>query len=99
MRIPESTNEASLALGKLEYWTDSVNSIFLDQPMREPVSICIHHAAKENPIPKRMILRLIEARKMEVENKTLENMGQLVQMSEMVRTTMILLNLNLLRID
>jgi hypothetical protein len=29
MRIPESTKESSLALGKLDFWADSIEQIYL----------------------------------------------------------------------
>lgn len=50
--------------------------------MKEPVSICLHDACKNNPIPKGILLRLINARKIEVENPHLADLNQMVQIAE-----------------
>jgi NADH dehydrogenase [ubiquinone] 1 alpha subcomplex assembly factor 6 len=69
MRVPEIVREASLGLGKLDFWQDSIDRIFEHKPAREPVSIAVYECCKNNPIPKHLLNKLINVRRMEVEFK------------------------------
>ncbi|EGR30252.1 hypothetical protein IMG5_136840 [Ichthyophthirius multifiliis] len=99
MRIPENTKEHSLIMGKLDFWEESINQIFQNKPLQEPLSICLHDTCKNNPISKGILINLINARKYEADNPRIMDIGQLAFLAEQVRTNMIFLNLQLLRID
>ncbi|KRX03566.1 Terpenoid synthase [Pseudocohnilembus persalinus] len=99
MRIPESTREPSLALGKLEFWDDSLDHIFSDNPIKEPLSLAIHHTCKNNPLSKRQFQYLVQARRIEIENKHVPDLPFLVNLAETIRGNLIKLNLQLLRVD
>jgi len=73
MRIPENSKESSLILGKLDFWQESIESIYRDSPMKEPVSVCLHDACKNNPISKATMLKLIQARRFEAEHPRLNS--------------------------
>ncbi|KAL4470689.1 hypothetical protein ABPG72_001800 [Tetrahymena utriculariae] len=99
MRIPEMTKETNLIMGKLDFWQESINQIFQDQPMKEPVSVCLHDACKKNPISKYLMIKLINARRYEADHPRLNNISELAYLAEQIRSNMIYLNLQLLRID
>jgi len=73
-RAVENTKETSLGLGKMEFWSDSIEKIFQvqkfkikvnffkDKPIKEPVAISLHHACKNNPLPKNLFTQLINAK-------------------------------------
>ena len=62
----ESVREVSLARGKLEFWSDSLDLIYNDKRQSEPITIALHHAAKTNKIPKHYFKRIIESRLIEL---------------------------------
>lgn len=59
MRIPEASKETNLVLGKLDFWQESIDCIYRDAPMKEPLSLCLHEACKLNPLSKNTMLKLV----------------------------------------
>eukprot|EP01017_Pseudomicrothorax_dubius_P038851 TRINITY_DN5887_c0_g1_i1.p1 TRINITY_DN5887_c0_g1~~TRINITY_DN5887_c0_g1_i1.p1 ORF type:complete len:323 (-),score=56.10 TRINITY_DN5887_c0_g1_i1:24-992(-) len=98
-RIINATRETSLALGKLDFWQNSIDQIYEDRPIKEPVSICLHKACKTNPIPKGLLTNLVNAKKAELNTQEVMDMLQFETLAEKNKMTLILLYLDLLRID
>lgn len=61
-RAVENTREVDLGMGKIKFWRDSIERLYDDDPIKEPVSICLHHTCKTNPIPKQLLLKLTDAK-------------------------------------
>lgn len=99
MRIVEGTNQKHLGDNKLNFWMQCIENIYQEKPMDEPISQCLYHACKTNPIPKRLLQNMVKARKSYLGKVSIPDMVELAQIAESVRTTMILINLRLLRID
>eukprot|EP01016_Furgasonia_blochmanni_P034097 TRINITY_DN3639_c0_g1_i12.p1 TRINITY_DN3639_c0_g1~~TRINITY_DN3639_c0_g1_i12.p1 ORF type:complete len:357 (+),score=61.74 TRINITY_DN3639_c0_g1_i12:171-1241(+) len=98
-RIVQTTRESQLALGKLNFWSDSVEKIYKDQPIKEPVSICLHHACKANVIPSQLVMNLINAKRTEINTPDTADLAQFESVCEQSRLALFYLFLKLLRID
>jgi len=98
-RAVESTKESSLGLGKIQFWSDSVEKIFEDKPIKEPVSICLHAACKNNPLPKGLFLKMVNAKKYEINTPNCGDLTQLETIAELNRGTLFQIILKLLQQD
>jgi len=78
---------------------DSIDKIYNDKTIKEPISICLHHTCKNNPIPKSLFVRLINAKKYELNTPQVSGLAEFENISENNRTTLLYLTLKLLRID
>ena len=50
--------------------------------MKEPVSVCLHNACKNNPISKNYLIKLISARRFEADHPHLNDMSELAFLAE-----------------
>lgn len=94
IRISDNLKEPSLGLGKLEFWRTTINKIYsLEKPNAEPISICLDHACRNNPLTKGYFDRIINAKAEELSTRTIETMEQLLRLSRNSYSTLIALNL------
>ncbi|CAD8050868.1 unnamed protein product [Paramecium sonneborni] len=98
-RIEETSKERSLGVGKLQYWSDQIDQIFLDNPQRDPLSICLHNTCKNNPLPKYLFQKMINYRKQQVEKQEFANLVDMATAAEANRGSQFLLFLRLMRMD
>lgn len=98
-RIALVTKEVTLGEGKMEFWSDSLNKIFENRPIKEPVSICLHQACKNSLLPKSLLLKLVNLKKAEISTQQTTDLIQFENFAENTRGTLLLLNLHMLRID
>ena len=72
---------------------------------KEPISIALADAAKRSRLPKALLLRIIQAyvasreQKQEIEYQEFPDYVAMEERSEMYRTSLLLLNLRMLRMD
>lgn len=99
-KIPESTREASLGAGKVEFWRDTINRIYAgEEPSPEPISISLTHACSAHPLTKLYLSRMAEARLYEVYHREVRTMEELMRLAEKTRGSTIMLTLELLRVE
>jgi len=98
-RAVENSRETALGLGKIEFWADSVEKIFDDIPIKEPVAIALHNTCKNNPLPKSLFLQLINAKRYEVNTPECADLLQFETIAELNRTTLLMIILRLLQVD
>lgn len=86
-------------MGKIEFWKGILNRIYRkENPSLEPISISLNWACNNHPLTNIYFERIIDARAFEVNNKEIATMDQLFKVCEGVKTSLILLTLELLRI-
>jgi NADH dehydrogenase [ubiquinone] 1 alpha subcomplex assembly factor 6 len=97
-RIEETTTQKNLAIGKLDFWAESIDSVFNDNPVKEPITICLHHTCKQNPLPKFLFQKMINARRSVVEKNGFTSMNDMALACEANKAPFFALILKLLRI-
>ena len=58
-RIVYSTRERALGMGKIDFWQDSIESIYEGKANKEPISVALLQAVKNSGLPKPILLRII----------------------------------------
>lgn len=48
-------------MGKIDFWQDSIESIYEGKANKEPISVALLQAVKNSGLPKPILLRLIQA--------------------------------------
>ena len=84
----------------MEFWRGTIEKIYKkEQVNKEPISIVLAETCRNNTLTKGYFLRLIDARTEEIVNRQIENMDMMLQMAEHSKSTLLALNLELLRIE
>jgi hypothetical protein len=86
-------------MGKIEFWRGILHRVYnRENPSPEPISISLNWVCNNHPVTNVYFDRLIDARVFEVNNKEIDSMDQLFRLAESVKSSQILLTLELLRI-
>jgi hypothetical protein len=88
------------ALGKLDFWKQSLHNIYQgEKPQPEPISICLHNAIRTNPLTQGYFSQMIKVRATEITNRSISSMADMRKMADDSKSTLLALNLELLRIE
>lgn len=93
-RIEDSGN--SIAFSKLDFWSQTLEDVYGDKKLAEPLSISLQHTVKNNPIPKQLLEMMIANRRMTTE---FGDMSDMARYAEKNRGTFLATILCLLRMD
>lgn len=88
------------ALGKLNFWTESIHQIYSGKkPQPQPISIALHHAIHNNPLTNGYFHRMIKVRGKQVSNRSISSISEMRIMADDSKGTILALTLELLRIQ
>ncbi|KAK3380452.1 Squalene/phytoene synthase [Lasiosphaeria ovina] len=96
-RLPETVSSPTIGQFRMQFWRDTVQKIFDDNPPREPISILLHSAVSNltsrvgksgaNSL-KFWLLRLINTREKHMENKPFTDLAALEDYAENTYATL-----------
>ncbi|KAL2261522.1 hypothetical protein VTK26DRAFT_3988 [Humicola hyalothermophila] len=101
-RLPETVSSPAIGRFRMQFWRDTVNSIFAGNPPREPISILFHSAIREltaraGPSSasslKFWLLRLIATRERHMENRPFPSLAALEDYAENTYSTLMYMTL------
>lgn len=101
-RLPETISNPTIGLFRIQFWRDTVNSVFAGNPPREPISILLHKAVTDlkaragngsSSSLKFWLLRFINTRERHMENQPFTNLASLEDYAENTYATLMYMTL------
>jgi len=97
--VKEQVSNTAIGRMRMQFWRDSIKSIYEDRPPQHPIALALHQATKVAPLSAYHFKRIIDARDADLENPTHISLTSLRAYSESTSSTINYLLLSLLSIN
>ncbi|XP_028836457.1 NADH dehydrogenase (ubiquinone) complex I, assembly factor 6 isoform X2 [Denticeps clupeoides] len=95
-QVKDSVSQKNIGLMRMQFWKAAVEDIFRDDPPVQPVSMELWRAVRNHTLTKRWMLRIINAREKDLDDKAYRNLQELETYAEQVQSSLLYLLLETL---
>ncbi|XP_008566615.1 PREDICTED: NADH dehydrogenase (ubiquinone) complex I, assembly factor 6, partial [Galeopterus variegatus] len=97
-QVKDSVSEKAIGLMRMQFWKKTVEDIFCDNPPHQPVAIELWKAVKRHNLTKRWLLKIIDEREKNLDDKAYHNIQELENYAENTQSSLLYLTLEILGI-
>ncbi|XP_007532249.2 NADH dehydrogenase (ubiquinone) complex I, assembly factor 6 isoform X3 [Erinaceus europaeus] len=95
-QVRDSVSEKTIGLMRMQFWKKTVEDIYCDNPPHQPVAIELWKAVKRHRLTKRWLVKIIDEREKNLEDKTYRNIQELENYAENTQSSLLYLTLEVL---
>ncbi|XP_028919905.1 NADH dehydrogenase (ubiquinone) complex I, assembly factor 6 isoform X1 [Ornithorhynchus anatinus] len=96
--VKDAVSEKTIGLMRMQFWKDAVENIYRDNPPHQPVAIELWKAVKRHNLTKRWLMRIIDEREKNLDDKAYSNIHELETYAENTQSSLLYLILEMLGI-
>ncbi|XP_062935730.1 NADH dehydrogenase (ubiquinone) complex I, assembly factor 6 isoform X2 [Cynocephalus volans] len=97
-QVKDSVSEKTIGLMRMQFWKKTVEDIYCDNPPHQPVAIELWKAVKRHNLTKRWLLKIIDEREKNLDDKAYHNIQELENYAENTQSSLLYLTLEILGI-
>ncbi|KAM5137259.1 NADH dehydrogenase (ubiquinone) complex I, assembly factor 6 isoform 1-T1 [Callospermophilus lateralis] len=97
-QIKDSVSEKAIGLMRMQFWKKTVEEIYHDNPPHQPVAIELWKAVKRHNLTKRWLMKIIDEREKNLDDKAYRNIQELENYAENTQSSLLYLTLEILGI-
>ncbi|XP_056142276.1 NADH dehydrogenase (ubiquinone) complex I, assembly factor 6 isoform X1 [Lampris incognitus] len=95
-QVKDSVSQKTIGLMRMQFWKTAIGEIYRDEPPMQPVSTELWKAVREHYLTKRWLLRIIEEREKDLDDRAYRNLQELEAYSENTQSSLLYLLLECL---
>ncbi|PNJ44385.1 NADH dehydrogenase (ubiquinone) complex I, assembly factor 6 isoform X2 [Pongo pygmaeus] len=96
--VKDSVSEKTIGLMRMQFWKKTVEDIYCDNPPHQPVAIELWKAVKRHNLTKRWLMKIIDEREKNLDDKAYRNIKELENYAENTQSSLLYLTLEILGI-
>ncbi|KAM6215129.1 NADH dehydrogenase (ubiquinone) complex I, assembly factor 6 isoform 1-T1 [Rhynchocyon petersi] len=96
--VKDSVSEKTIGLMRMQFWKNTVEDVYRDRPPQQPVAIELWKAVKKHNLTKRWLMKIIEEREKNLDDKAYRNIQELESYAENTQSSLLYLTLEILGI-
>ncbi|XP_023373582.1 NADH dehydrogenase (ubiquinone) complex I, assembly factor 6 isoform X3 [Otolemur garnettii] len=96
--VKDSVSEKTIGLMRMQFWKKTVEDIYCDNPPHQPVAIELWKAVKRHNLTKRWLMKIIDEREKNLDDKPYRNIQELENYAENTQSSLLYLILEILGI-
>ncbi|XP_058420630.1 NADH dehydrogenase (ubiquinone) complex I, assembly factor 6 isoform X1 [Diceros bicornis minor] len=97
-QVKDSVSEKTIGLMRMQFWRKTVDDIYCDNPPHQPVAIELWKAVKRHNLTKRWLMKIIDEREKNLDDKAYRNIQELESYAENTQSSLLYLTLEVLSI-
>ncbi|XP_048214898.1 NADH dehydrogenase (ubiquinone) complex I, assembly factor 6 isoform X1 [Perognathus longimembris pacificus] len=97
-QVKDSVSEKTIGLMRMQFWKKAVEDIYCDKPPHQPVAIELWKAIKRHNLTKRWLMKIIDEREKNLDDKAYRNIQELENYAENTQSSLLYLTLEILGI-
>ncbi|XP_042529143.1 NADH dehydrogenase (ubiquinone) complex I, assembly factor 6 isoform X2 [Dipodomys spectabilis] len=97
-QVKDSVSEKTIGLMRMQFWKKAVEDIYCDKPPHQPVAIELWKAVKRHNLTKRWLMKIIDEREKNLDDKAYRNIQELENYAENTQSSLLYLTLEILGI-
>ncbi|XP_004697524.1 NADH dehydrogenase (ubiquinone) complex I, assembly factor 6 isoform X1 [Echinops telfairi] len=97
-QVKDSVSEKPIGLMRMQFWKTTVEDLYQDNPPHQPVALELWKAIKRHNLTKRWLLRIIDEREKNLDDKVYRNIQELETYAENTQSSLLYLTLEILGI-
>ncbi|XP_073650697.1 NADH dehydrogenase (ubiquinone) complex I, assembly factor 6 isoform X2 [Tursiops truncatus] len=97
-QVKDSVSEKTIGLMRMQFWKKTVDDIYCDSPPHQPVAIELWKAVKRHNLTKRWLMKIIDEREKNLDDKAYRNIQELENYAENTQSCLLYLTLEILGI-
>ncbi|XP_066235257.1 NADH dehydrogenase (ubiquinone) complex I, assembly factor 6 isoform X2 [Saccopteryx leptura] len=94
--IKDSISEKTIGLMRMQFWKKTLDDIYSDNPPHQPVAIELWKAVKRHNLTKRWLMKIIDEREKNLDDKAYRNIQELENYAENTQSSLLYLTLEIL---
>uniref|UniRef100_A0ABK0LQ23 NADH:ubiquinone oxidoreductase complex assembly factor 6 n=2 Tax=Rattus norvegicus TaxID=10116 RepID=A0ABK0LQ23_RAT len=94
--VKDSVSEKTIGLMRMQFWRKAVEDMFCDNPPHQPVAMELWKAVKRHNLTKRWLLRIIDEREKNLDDKAYRSIRELETYAENTQSSLLYLTLEVL---
>ncbi|XP_073855224.1 NADH dehydrogenase (ubiquinone) complex I, assembly factor 6 isoform X8 [Macaca fascicularis] len=94
--VKDSVSEKTIGLMRIQFWKKTVEDIYCDKPPQQPVAIELWKAVKRHNLTKRWLMKIIDEREKNLDDKAYRNIKELENYAENTQSSLLYLTLEIL---
>ncbi|XP_015448530.1 NADH dehydrogenase (ubiquinone) complex I, assembly factor 6 isoform X4 [Pteropus alecto] len=95
-QVKDSVSEKTIGLMRMQFWKKTVDDIYSDNPPHQPVAIELWKAVKRHNLTKRWLMKIIDEREKNLDDKAYHNIQELENYAENTQSSLLYLTLEIL---
>ncbi|XP_074841789.1 NADH dehydrogenase (ubiquinone) complex I, assembly factor 6 isoform X2 [Carettochelys insculpta] len=95
-QIKDSITQKTIGLMRMQFWRNAVEDMYCDNPPHQPVAIELWKAIKRHNLTKRWLLKIIDEREKNLDDRAYRNIQELETYAENTQSTLLYLTLEML---
>uniref|UniRef100_K7FPV3 NADH:ubiquinone oxidoreductase complex assembly factor 6 n=1 Tax=Pelodiscus sinensis TaxID=13735 RepID=K7FPV3_PELSI len=95
-QIKDSITQKTIGLMRMQFWRKAVEDMYCDNPPHQPVAIELWKAIKRHNLTKRWLLKIIDEREKNLDDRAYRNMEELETYAENTHSALLYLTLEML---
>ncbi|XP_027259296.1 NADH dehydrogenase (ubiquinone) complex I, assembly factor 6 isoform X1 [Cricetulus griseus] len=95
-QVKDSVSEKTIGLMRMQFWKKAVEDMYCDNPPHQPVAIELWKAVKRHNLTKRWLLRIIDEREKNLDDKAYHSIQELENYAENTQSSLLYLTLEVL---
>ncbi|KAL1775606.1 NADH dehydrogenase (ubiquinone) complex I, assembly factor 6 isoform X1 [Sigmodon hispidus] len=95
-QVKDSVSEKTIGLMRMQFWKKAVEDMYHDNPPHQPVAIELWKAIKSHNLTKRWLMRIIDEREKNLDDKAYQSVQELENYSEHTQSSLLYLILEVL---
>ncbi|KAM9626375.1 NADH dehydrogenase (ubiquinone) complex I, assembly factor 6 isoform 2-T2 [Trichechus inunguis] len=95
-QVKDSVSEKTIGLMRMQFWKNTVEDIYCDNPPQQPVAIELWKAIKRHNLTKRWLMKIIDEREKNLDDKAYRNIQELETYAENTQSSLLYLTLEIL---
>ncbi|XP_077023366.1 NADH dehydrogenase (ubiquinone) complex I, assembly factor 6 isoform X2 [Tamandua tetradactyla] len=97
-QVKDLVSEKAIGLMRMQFWKKTVEDIYCDNPPHQPVAIELWKAVKRHNLTKRWLMKIIDERERNLDDKAYRNIQELETYAENTQSSLLYLTLEILGI-
>ncbi|XP_019568905.2 NADH dehydrogenase (ubiquinone) complex I, assembly factor 6 isoform X2 [Rhinolophus sinicus] len=97
-QVKDMVSEKTIGLMRMQFWKKTVDDIYSDNPPHQPVAIELWKAVKRHNLTKRWLMKIIDEREKNLDDKAYRNIQELENYAENTQSSLLYLTLEILGI-
>ncbi|XP_032761900.1 NADH dehydrogenase (ubiquinone) complex I, assembly factor 6 [Rattus rattus] len=95
-QVKDLVSEKTIGLMRMQFWRKAVEDMFCDNPPHQPVAMELWKAVKRHNLTKRWLLRIIDEREKNLDDKAYRSIRELENYAENTQSSLLYLTLEVL---
>ncbi|XP_049709934.1 NADH dehydrogenase (ubiquinone) complex I, assembly factor 6 isoform X2 [Elephas maximus indicus] len=95
-QVKDSVSEKTIGLMRMQFWKNTVEDIYCDNPPQQPVAIELWKAVKRHNLTKRWLMKIVDEREKNLDDKAYRNIQELETYAENTQASLLYLTLEIL---